>query len=68
MYNYSKLLGALKEKGLSQEILARRIGISPYSLNRKLKNNSQFKQSEIELIIKTIGKVADDIPMYFFTH
>ncbi|MEG2081440.1 MAG: DUF739 family protein, partial [Oscillospiraceae bacterium] len=47
MYNYSKLLGAMREKGLVQDELANRINVNAATLNKKLKNNSQFKQNEI---------------------
>ena len=46
IYDYSKLLGRLKEKNLTQDQLAAKIGISPASTNLKLCNKSPFKQDE----------------------
>lgn len=66
-YNYSKLLGKMKEMGIRQEDLAKKIGINPASLNRKLHNDTQFKQSEIQKIMSTIGVPLDEVSAYFFT-
>ena len=66
MYNYSKLLGAMREKGITQDALAQRIGLNSATLNQKLKNNSQFKQSEMRDILACLGLTVKEIPEYFF--
>ena len=46
-YDYSKLLGRMKEKGYTQAALAAVLGISEVTLNLALNNNRDFRQSEI---------------------
>lgn len=67
MYDYSKLLGVMKERGITQDVLAENIGMSPVSLNKKLRNNSQFKQLEMQKILKVLDLPIDTIYIYFFT-
>lgn len=66
MYDYSKLLGAMREKGITQEALAQRIGLNSATLNQKLKNNSQFKQGEMQKILRCLDLPISDIEKYFF--
>ena len=68
MYNYSKLLGAMKEKGISQDKLALEININPATLNSKLKNKSQFKQQEMLDIMRVLSIPPTEIQTYFFVH
>lgn len=67
-YDYSKLLGAIKEKRLSQVELAEKIGMNPATLNRKLSNESQFKQKEMQQIMTVLDLSQDNITHYFFAH
>ncbi len=68
MYNYSRLLGLMKEKNITQENLAEAVGISEVTLNKKLKNNSQFKQNEMVAILNILGLPITNIVTIFFTH
>jgi len=61
-YDYSKLLGRMREKHFTQAGLAKAIGISEATLNLRLNNANDFKQGEM---LKIAPK---DIPAYFFTH
>lgn len=65
-YNYSKLLGRLREKGITQEELARKIGLNPSTLNIKLKSKSDFSQTEIRMICEVLDIPLEEIPAYFF--
>lgn len=67
MYNYSKLLGLMREKGITQEELAKQIGISSTTLNKRLKNNSQFQQDEMKKILSTLGLTIEDVVPIFYT-
>ncbi len=67
-YNYQKLLGAMREKGFSQESLARTMHISPASLNLKLNNKREFRQSEMQQIFDALELPIGSISKYFFTH
>lgn len=66
-YDYSKLLGRMKEMGKTQEQLARSIRKSPATLNLKLHNKSDFSQGEILLICAELRINSIMIPDYFFT-
>ena len=67
-YNYSKLLGRMKECGFTQQRLARAIGISEYSLNAKLNNKFSFKQEEMDAICRALDIPNEEIGEYFFAH
>lgn len=68
LYDYSQLLGRLKEKKITQDQLAAKIGISPASMNLKLCNKSPFKQDEILAICDVLSIISSEIPAYFFYH
>lgn len=65
-YNYSKLLGRMKERGLTQGILATEIGVNEGTLNSKLNNKFGFKQNEMDAICKALDIPNDEIGDYFF--
>ncbi len=66
MYDYSKLLGRIKEKGLTQEALANKIGISGTTLSKKLNNIGKFSQAEMLSICEVLDIPVSDIASYFF--
>ena len=66
-FDYSKLLGRIKEKGFTQETLAKRIGITPGVMSIKLNNQSHFKQREIFAICEALEISISEIGDYFFT-
>ena len=66
-FNYSKLLGRIKECGFTQLTLAEAIGISKATLNAKLNNQYFFTQPEIIAICKVLGIAHKEIPIYFYT-
>lgn len=68
LYDYSQLLGRLKEKKITQDQLAAKMGISPASMNLKLCNKSPFKQDEILAICDVLNIISSEIPAYFFYH
>jgi transcriptional regulator with XRE-family HTH domain len=65
-FNYSKLLGRMKEYGFTQEKLAEAVGISKYTLNAKLNNHFSFSQDEIIAICKVLHIPARNIGNYFY--
>ena len=66
-FDYSKLLGRIREFGFTQETLAKEIGITEASMSLKLNNKANFKQKEIRLICKALKIPCDEIGIYFFT-
>lgn len=65
-YDYSKLLGRIKEKGYTQDTLAAKAGVSAATMNQKLCNKGDFKQSEIKNICTILDIPFAEIPAYFF--
>ena len=65
-YNFSKLLGRMKENSMTQADLANGIGISGSTLNAKLKNKYPFTADEIENICAVLDISNEDIGIYFF--
>ena len=67
-YNYSALCGLMREKKITQDVLASRIGINSSTLSGKLNNRSEFTQGEMIAIMRELGKGIKDVPHYFFQH
>ena len=65
-YDYSKLLGRMREKRFTQDALAEKIGISATSMNLSLNNKRDFRQEEILLICEQLDIPLSKIPDYFF--
>ncbi len=68
IYDYSKLLGRIKEKGFTQVTLARVIGVSETTLNFSLNNKRPFKQDEIVKLCTALDITLEDVEVYFFYH
>lgn len=66
-FDYSKLLGRIKECGFTQETLAKHIGIAESSMCLKLNNKAYFRQIEIISICKALKIAISEIGAYFFT-
>ena len=66
-FNHSKLLGRIRECGYTQGQLAKAIGISEFSLSKKLKNKSKFDSAEMLAIGKVLNIPLDEFGEYFFT-
>lgn len=64
--DYSKLLGRIREKGMTQAELAQKIGMSAATLNKKLRGHTEFMQSEISSVCDALGIDDRDISTYFF--
>ena len=58
-FDYSKLLGAMRENHVTQADLAGRLGISETSLRNKLKNRGEFRTKEMYK-----AKVYLELPNY----
>ena len=65
-FDFSKLLGKIKECGYTQETLADVIGMHLSTLNKKLNNGSYFTTVEICRICDVLGIVANEIGIYFY--
>lgn len=67
IYDYSKLCGKITEVCGTQEVFAKRIGLSDRSVTYKINNQRDFKQSDIEASIEVLGILREEIPLYFLT-
>lgn len=67
MFDYSKLLGKIKEHGLTNAMLAKKIGTTPTTLSLKLSNKASFKQKEIAKCCELLHINTKDVGAYFFT-
>jgi transcriptional regulator with XRE-family HTH domain len=65
-YNYSKLLGKIKEKGLTQSQVAEAIGKNESTLSIKLNGKFFFTTAEIDAICDLLDIAPDEIGSYFF--
>ncbi len=65
-YNYSKLLGRMREKGFTQEDVAKFCNRSISTINNRLNGNSFFSQNDIKAIAEFLEIKSEDIGMYFF--
>lgn len=67
VFDYSKLLGRIKECGFTQKTLAKHIGIAESSMCLKLNNKAGFGHAEIFLICEALKIAVSEIGVYFFT-
>ena len=65
-FDYSKLLGRMRECGFTQEKLAKAIGINKATLSVKLNNRFSFSQEEILDICKLLNIPICEISDYFY--
>ena len=66
-FDYSKLLGKIKEKGLTLAEFAKCIGMAPSTFSLKLSGEGYFRQPEIISICDELGIAYKEIIAYFFT-
>lgn len=66
-YNYSKLKGRMREKGITQADLGKAVGIGNSTLNLKLGGKSAFRQGEISSICEALEIAPEEITQYFFS-
>lgn len=66
-FDFSKLLGRIKECGSIQEDVASYVGIAPGTLNAKLNNKGNFTAFEIDSICEMLSIPKNEIGVYFFT-
>ncbi len=66
-YDYSKLLGRIKEICGGQSIFAKKMGLSDRSISLKLNNKMAWKQPEMLRAAQVLDFPPSDIQAYFFT-
>ena len=66
MFDYSKLLGRIKEIAGTQGIFAEMIGLSERTVSLKLNNERDWTQDDIEKTCEVLRIKRKEIPKYFF--
>ena len=56
----------LAEKGIKLKAVALKMGITPYSLSKKINNETEFKASEITIFTSEYGMSAEIRDQIFF--
>lgn len=65
-FDYSKLLGRIKEICRTQAVFARAMGMSLGAINARLHNHTSFDDREICKACAILQLEPEDIPAYFF--
>ena len=62
--NFAKIRGRMAEMNISQDKLAKALGVSPVTLNRKLAGQKDFRLKEVQIIAELLE--LEDVRPYFF--
>lgn len=65
MGQFRKVKGRMREKGLTQAIVAKQLGLSAQAFSNKINGKTDFKLSELEALCKILE--ISDPSAYFFT-
>lgn len=57
----------VENRGLKYSFLAKELGITPYGLQKKIENRTEFKASEILILSDLLQLTADARERIFFT-
>ncbi len=68
IYDYSKLMGKIKEKYKTQAAFAKELGMGESTLNLKLNNKTEWSQNEIIASMSLLGVSNKFLNDYFFSH
>lgn len=67
IFDLNKLKGLMREKGLTQEDIAKELNIAPSTFNLKVNGNAYFSQDEIFAISNILNISDNEYKEYFFT-
>lgn len=65
-YDYSKLLGKIREVFKTQDLFAEALGMTRTVLYSRLNGSTEWKQSEMEKTMQLFGEPLTSIGSYFF--
>lgn len=66
MTNSSMLRAWIEKKGFKLKAVAAQLGITPYSLQKKIDNENEFKASEIMAFVVDLGMTTKERDKIFF--
>lgn len=62
-----KLEEKIKESGLKKAYIAKQLGMSPFTLTRKINNRAKFDIEEASLIAKLLNLTANEVQQIFLS-
>ena len=65
-FNYDKLRGKIREVCGTQDEFAKRLGIGRVSLSKRLNNQLEFGQRDIDKACEVLSIPDNEISLYFF--
>ena len=67
MTDTARLIDLIQKSGYKKKFLAEKLGITPFGLDKKINNVTEFKASEIDTLCKLLGiKNLSDKERIFF--
>nr|DAI19571.1 MAG TPA: Regulatory protein [Caudoviricetes sp.] len=66
MTNTQLLRKHILSKGYKYKYLAKEMGLSPYGLQKKIDNNTEFKASEIKKLVEILNLSSGEQDKIFF--
>lgn len=67
MTDTKTLCERIKEKGLKYKVIAEKLGITPYCLQRKINNENEFKVSEVDKLSSMLELSLHETQAIFFS-
>lgn len=67
-FDYSKLLGKIKEKKYTNERFAKALGLGSDTFSGRINNKTEFKQREMITACLLLDVPLCDLHLYFFCH
>lgn len=67
MTDSNALRERIKQSGMKYRYVAERVGITPYALQRKIDNESEFKVSEVDVLADLLGLTLWEKDAIFFS-
>lgn len=67
MTDSNALRERIKQSGMKYRYVAERVGITPYALQRKIDNESEFKVSEVDALADLLGLTLWEKDAIFFS-
>ena len=66
MTDTKALRDIIKERGIKYKRLAEELSLSPYGLQKKIENDTEFKISEVSRLAKMLNMSVDEREQIFF--
>ena len=66
MTDTNALRSIIADSGLKYKAIAEIMGLTPYALQMKIDNETEFKASEIDTLANTLGMTCSSVIPYFF--